>query len=109
MAKKGKKPKAEKPALNPKQELFCRYYAQGEGTFGNATLSYAAAYDYDLGDTTVIDEDGNPLIQKPYKTSYHTCSVNGNKLLRNAEVKERITVLYNELLQDKFVDAELAK
>lgn len=31
--------------LNPRQELFCRYYATNEvGTFGNATQSYLKVY-----------------------------------------------------------------
>src|SRR3954463_5871075 len=115
MAKKVKKADAEIEEIdqaaaerdNQRRELFCRYYAQGEGTFGNATLSYAAAYDYDLGDTDIVDKNGNPLIQKPYRTSYHTCSVNGSSLLRNTEVHERVTKLLNELLKDEIVDAEL--
>jgi hypothetical protein len=34
--------------LNPQCELFCRYYTQNEKLFGNATHSYAEAYDYKL-------------------------------------------------------------
>jgi hypothetical protein len=108
MAKKKKDPKAE-PGLNPNQELFCRYYAQGEGTFGNATLSYAAAYEIGLGDPTLVDKDGNPLSAKLYPEEYNTCSANGSRLLRNDKVQERIRVLLNELLKDEIVDAELAK
>jgi hypothetical protein len=109
MAKKAAKAKPEKPKLNPKQEAFCRYYAQGQGTFGNATLSYAAAYDIDLGDLTWHDKNGNLIVQREYKGDYHTCSVNGNKLLRKTEIQERITKLLNELLKDEIVDAELSK
>src|SRR5688572_8117059 len=109
MAKKAVKPKPEKPKLNPKQEAFCRYYAQGEGTFGNATLSYSAAYEVELGDLSWTDKDGNIKVHKDYIGDYHTCSVNGGRLLRNADVQERVTVLLNELLKDEIVDAELAK
>jgi hypothetical protein len=107
--KKAEKPPAEKPKLNPQQEAFCRYYAQGEGTFGNATLSYSAAYEIELGDLTWHDKDGNLRVHKDFVGDYHVCSVNGARLLRNADVQERINVLLNELLQDKIVDAELAK
>jgi hypothetical protein len=112
MAKKVKtaeKPPSEKPNLNPNQEAFCRYYAQGEGTFGNATLSYAAAYEFELGDLSFTDKDGNISVHPDFAGDYHTCSVNGNKLLRKTEVQERITKLLNELLKDEIVDAELAK
>ena len=48
MAKKAAKPKPEdvspETGLNPRQELFCRYYTQNDELFGNATLSYAEAY-----------------------------------------------------------------
>ena len=47
--------------LNPKEELFCRYYTQNEALFGNATLSYAEAYGYgldELSKTGVYVENG---------------------------------------------------
>lgn len=93
--------KAEKPKLNPKQEAFCRYYAQGEGTFGNATLSYAAAYDYHL-DAEADEDDGD-------SSARNVCAVEGARLLRNPHVQERVTKLLNELLKDEIVDAQLAK
>ena len=101
--------KTEKPVLNPKQEAFCRYYAQGEGTFGNATLSYAAAYEIELGDLTRHDMVGNMIVPKQYKLAHNTCAVNGTRLLRNAHIQERVNTLLNELLKDEVVDAELAK
>jgi hypothetical protein len=109
-APKGAKEKEKEAAeLNAKRELFCRYYAQGEGTFGNATLSYSAAYEIELGDLTWHDKDGNLRVHRDYAAGYHVCSVNGARLLRNADVQSRITVLLNELLKDEIVDAELAK
>ena len=110
MAKKKPKVAAESQELdNQRRELFCRYYAQGEGTFGNATLSYAAAYEINVGDVSMSDKDGNPVVEKAYKGNYATCSSNGYRLLRSAEVQARLVVLRNELLRDEIVDAELAK
>lgn len=114
MARKKTKPipivKEEDEQLdNAKRELFCRYYAQGDGTFGNATLSYAAAYEIELGDTTLTDKLGNLLAAKFYPQEYHTCSSSGSRLLRNDKIQERITVLLNEFLRNDLVDAELAK
>ena len=96
-------------SLNVKRELFCWHYAKGEGTFGNATLSYAATYDIELGGIWLRDKDGNPRPDAKYEGPYAVCSSNGSRLLRNAEVQARIGVLLNELLKDDIVDAELAK
>src|SRR3954447_20503584 len=93
--KKAKKPPAEKPKLNPNQEAFCRHYAQGEGTFGNATLSYAMAYEIELGDLTLHDKNGNIFVEKEYKDNYRVCAVSGSRLLTNVDVQERITKLLN--------------
>jgi hypothetical protein len=47
-----------------KRELFCRFYTQNEDLFGNATHSYAEAYEYKLDtlNTEAVysepDEDG---------------------------------------------------
>jgi hypothetical protein len=50
--KKSSKEQAEQEQteLNAKRELFCRYYTQNSELFGNATLSYAEAFDYKLED-----------------------------------------------------------
>src|SRR4051794_12118579 len=93
--------------LNPKQEAFCRYYTQASNTFGNATLSYAEAYEYDLGDLERYDKDGNLVVEKEYKGDYGVCSSNGHRLLRNDKVQARVTVLLNEHLKDEVVDGEL--
>ncbi|OJW18781.1 MAG: hypothetical protein BGO51_15535 [Rhodospirillales bacterium 69-11] len=94
---------------NLRREKFCRYYAQGEGTFGNATLSYAAAYDIELGDLSIVDKEGRPVVEKDFRGQYEVCATNGWRLLKNADVQARITVLLNALLKDEIVDAELAK
>jgi hypothetical protein len=110
MAKK--KPKAEEADQeleNKRRELFCRYYAQGEGTFGNATLSYAAAYDHAITFLQKTDRWGN-IYNSPVELDlYNACSANGSRLIRGDKVQARITVLLNELLKDEIVDAELVK
>lgn len=95
--------------LNPKHEAFCRYYAQGEGTFGNATLSYAAAYEIELGDLSRFDKNGVLVVGKEFQADYNNCSTSASRLLRNVKIQARVTVLLNELLKDEIVDAELAK
>ncbi len=101
--------KAEAELDNKRRELFCRYYAQGEGTFGNATLSYAAAYDVEIGDLRLYDKNGNLLVPKDHIPAYNICSASGSRLLRDEKVQARLVVLRNELLRDEIVDAELAK
>jgi len=94
---------------NKRRELFCQYYAKGEGTFGNATLSYAAAYDYELLFVKKTDRWGTEYDSPVDTNLYHSCSSGGSRLLTDDKVKGRITVLLNELLKDDFVDAELSK
>jgi len=122
MAKK-KPPQKEKEEqeLNAKRELFCRCYTQNSELFGNATLSYAEAFDYKLDelshDAVYVDEldpDTGEMIKRlvedsPHDKAYHVCSVQSSKLLRNAEIQKRIRQLLNELLKDDVVDSELAK
>ena len=99
--------------LNPKHEAFCRYYTQNDQTFGNATLSYAYAFDYKLDelpdDDEVRDESGVVIEASSYDKAYKVCSVMGHRLLRNASIQQRNVVLLNELLTDQVVDSELAK
>lgn len=111
-----KKPKAPRQ-VTPQQELFCRYYTQNELLFGNATLSYAEAYDFELDSISQLrpcDDKPNHTHARecepsPYDLAYHTCSVNGSRLLRNADIQKRVTVLLNEILSDSVVDSQLAK
>lgn len=108
--------------LKAKRELFCRCYTQNNELFGNATLSYAEAFDYKLDELsreavyeTDIDEEtgaetqGKLIEQSPHDKAYHVCSVLSSKLLRNDDIQARIRVLLNELLKDEIVDSELAK
>lgn len=99
--------------LNPKQELFCHLYAENDQLFGNGTLAYAEAYDYDLDslsrDDAEKDEEGVIIRDSSYDRAYNTCSVNSHKLLRNAKIQERVRKLLNELMRDDVVDSELVK
>ncbi|MEK7994726.1 MAG: hypothetical protein AAB403_13055 [Planctomycetota bacterium] len=93
--------------LNPRQELFCQYYVSNGDTFANATTAYAEAYEYkleELSKWTAEDEHDSE-----YDLACNTCAANGNRLLRNAKVRARVTVLLNALLKDEIVDGELAK
>lgn len=110
--------------LNPKRELFCQYYTGDHPLYGNATLSYAAAYGYDLDslsrdDAEFIeeerDEKGNIVQQRmcirpsSYERANILCQTNGSRLLRNALVQERIAKLRVEkILTDERVDSQLA-
>ena len=70
--------------LNPRQELFCRYYATNEvGTFGNATQSYLKVYP-------------NSSEEAAWVSSYD--------LLRKPKIVENLKELYtkNMRLTDKF-------
>ena len=87
-----------KDELNPKQELFCQMYVNNRGSFGNATSSYALAYDMEI--------DG---VSDERKEAYNVACASGSRLLINVKIKDRIIQLLNDLLKDNIVDAELAK
>jgi hypothetical protein len=100
--------------LLPKRELFCRFYTQNEDLFGNATHSYAEAYDYKL-DTLSAEaawsapQDDSPrekLDDSPYDKAVHVCAVEASRLLRIPDVQARITALLNEMLKDGVVDSQ---
>lgn len=75
--------------LNPKQKLFCRYYATSEvKTRGNATKSYMAAYP---------------------DSSEEAAAVSAHELLRKPKVVDYLKELWRKTgLTDEEVDAELA-
>lgn len=81
-----------KTKLKPEWELFCQYFASHYETFGNATRSYAKAYNIDITDSS----------------KYATCRTNGYRLLTNADILDRINELLAELvLNDTVVDMQL--
>lgn len=121
----GKKaPKTEDVfALNPEWEVFCRCYTQNELLFGNATHSYAEAYNYKLDEMRrddavyeeIVDPDtkairkGKLLEASTYDKAINVCAVQANRLLRNVKIQARITKLLNELMTDEYVDSQLVK
>ncbi len=124
---------ADKETLTPKQELFCANYAQNDEFFGNATLSYADAYGFDLDSMTkddglfllksgeeISEEDYNKMdsdkvkgakrIRKSsYQTAYDLCSQSASRLRRNVKIQSRCRELLNELMRDDIVDSALIK
>lgn len=119
--------------LLPKQERFCRNYTQNYEFFGNATLSYAEAYGYDIdnepdddaiydiqGVGEVMEKDLELLTDEQFKgkkkikessrkTMYDLCSSYGSRLRRNDKIQARSRVLLNEFLRDDVIDARLAE
>lgn len=99
----------EKP-LNPKQELFCQLYSNQ--LFGNATLSYSAAYGIrldNLSHEAKHDKKGKFIEESPYQKKYDMCSVCGSQLLRNPKITTRYRQLLRERMKPEEVDSEHAK
>src|ERR1700679_2468576 len=103
---------AKELPLKPQQELFCQLYVKNEELLGNATLSYAEAYNYKLetlSRESITDDKGKKIEDSEYDKAKNVCAVEGHRLLRMPKLQERITVLLNEMLKDEIVDAQLAK
>lgn len=82
----------EDDKLNPKQELFCQYYATDKEFFGNGTQTYLEVYEPD----------------KSKPNWYKSAQASASRLLSNVMVAKRI----NELLEagglnDQYVDKQL--
>lgn len=99
--------------LTLKQELFCRYYTQNPETCLNGTHSYGRAYGFDfdnLDRTTIYEEDKITVKKKSdYTRAFDYCGNAASRMIRNAKVSKRITELFNEMLRDDVIDAELLK
>ncbi len=80
-----------KQKLNPKEELFCQYYAKSGQAFGNQTRSYALAYGIDLSN----------------KKNENKCSVLSWRLLGKVKIYQRCDVLMKETIDDATADSEL--
>lgn len=97
--------------LNPKQEMFCQYYCNNEATRFNATASYSEAYWFNLDWASRLKVKDNKtwelLQESEYVKMSRICWVNGNRLLRNAKIQDRITILINELKKDAIVDRRM--
>lgn len=82
-----------KKPLKPEWELFCQYFVSSYETFGNATKSYAKAYNIDISN----------------KSKYASCRTQGYRLLTNDDILKRINELLTELvMNDTTVDMQLA-
>ena len=119
--------------LSPKQERFCVLYTQNYELFGNATLSYAEAYGYDLESMDRDDaiyklNTGEEVDQKTYddlpsektkraecikestyKRYYDLCSSYGSRLRRNDKIQTRCRELLNAFMIDNVIDARLTE
>lgn len=102
--------------LKAKRELFCQYYTSNSETFGNATHSYAEAYEYKLDELshepTRVNVGNTKRTKKgpsEYDKAYNVCGVEGNRLLKSPKIQARIRELLNALLKDDVVDSELSK
>ena len=132
-SKKTKEPGTE-ALKNKNQELFCRLYAGNKygKIFGNATLAYMAAYGFD--DETeknmekiVVLEAKQSMLWKKGEREEHgkvkkevdalyarnsslkkTAASNGEKLLRNTEILERVDFLFDQYLDPAMADREMA-
>lgn len=88
--------------LTPQQLLFCKYYTTKGDTFGNNTLSYALAYEYDIP----TKEDGTfDVLSQEYKT----CKSNGSRLYYNDDVRGQIrgnllAMLNNDTVDERMTD-----
>jgi hypothetical protein len=114
--KKASKNKPKEETLSPQHMMFCNLYVKNSDLFGNATMCYADAFGFELESLSQEaiysdpDEFGHKelLEDSPYTKAYNVCSVNGNRLLRNAKIDDYIKVLLNELMTNENADAELA-
>lgn len=100
--KQGSDSEEVRDILSIKQENFLRFYIVNDELRGNATLSYAEAYGYDL-DT--LDKTGKRdlktgILLEPseFTRAYNTCSQLASRLLRNVKVQRRRVEILNEVL-----------
>lgn len=120
--------------LTPKQERFCLNYTQNIEFYGNATSSYADAYEIDLynlpkDDSIWLLKDGTEVSKREldiiesqseartkgariikdstYQKAYDYCSKAGSRLRRNGKIQKRCRDLLNELMLDDVIDARL--
>ena len=109
-------PAVNEHGMSMEQEMFCQLYTKNRELFGNATLSYAEAYDYRLDEFSDIapvigkNDKGNDILGvSPQRKAYNICSSLASRLLKTEKINARVQKLLNELLTQEFVDSELAK
>lgn len=120
--------------LTPQQERFCINFTQNDSHRGNATLSYADAFDFDLdsqatddaqyvnanGETYAewelkdepLDSNKNLLKCKKvqdssYKRMYDNVSTYASKLKKRMYIQNRCRQLLNEFMTDIVIDTRL--
>lgn len=102
---------SEEVILSLEQEQFCKNYTQNSEFFGNATLSYADAYGYDLetaDKTRQVDKEGNEIRgTSEHDKMYNTCAVAGSQNIRKHNIQLRCRVLLNEMMKDDVIDARM--
>lgn len=94
--------KAKEYRLNPQQLEYCYYYTLRDGvTYGNATLSYAMAYQYDLP----LREDGTIDIKSK---EYAVCQAASSRMSGAPMIIKQVESILLERLNDKTVDSRLS-
>jgi len=100
-----------KEKLTLKQELFCQNYVINDVFRGNATLSYADAYWYDMESkdkTRQRDAEWEEIEwTSEYDKAYNCCAALASRLLKNVKIQDRNIDLWNDMLSDRRVDARL--
>jgi len=79
-----------KKKLTPKEELFCRYFANNRDCFGNGTLAYLKAFN---------------TKQNPVK--YESAKANAARLLTNDNLLKRCRELLDIRYSEEVIDKEL--
>lgn len=99
--------------LTLKQTLFCHYYVMNEETRGNATLSYALAYWWDIdwaSRDNEKDDNGREILgTSQYDKMIKLIAPSASRNTRKVKIQETITRLWNTLLTDEQVDAKHAQ
>lgn len=118
--KKGKKVKKQR-GLTVQQELFVHFYTINDELRGNATLSYAEAYEYKLDELSNEDAiygeydektgEGKGKLLEPSTRAkaINVCAASSSKLLRNSKIQDRKVELLNTLLRDDYVDSQMVR
>lgn len=104
--------KTKEEQLTLKQETFCQYYTKEGETFGNGTLSYSEAYNYDFASLDTrreIDEKNHEIEGTSERDkAINVCAAAASQLLRNFKIGDRIRdILASRMEDDKIVDAKL--
>ena len=92
-----------KDKLNIRQEAFCQLYAGSGEYFGNATISYAIAFNIS------IPHPGNTKESlKVFDKANNICAASSSRLLRLVKILNRCDEVLREKLTDNEADTELS-